>query len=315
VGYEPFDVGNSSLLRLVRLSVQIARQQLPDYASKFAPKRDKQPSLLACLCLKEYLHLDYRGTKSLLASAQPLQVALGLPTGPDHSMRWWCSRHQVMPRLLERLLTETVRVFQRAATPRSRTVAVDATGFARAPASPSYQLRAGKRSRARTWLKWSVAVCPDSLVLRGQVADRGPRGDHVEFRPLVAQTLARWPCTRLLAAGGSDAEANHHWLREDRGLERLSPPVTGRPSRGVTTRPYRRQRQLALPRNVYGQRWEVETLISVGTRRFGGAVTARRSWQQVKQTLLRGVTYNLYRAVQLGLSGHRMSPWLFKAAA
>ena len=164
------------VLRLVRLAVQIARQQLPDYASKFAPRRSKQPSLLACLCLKEYLHLDYRGTEALLASAQPLQVALGLPTVPDHAMLWWFSRHKVKPCLLERLLTETVRVFQRAATPRSRTVAVDSTGFARAPASPYDQLRAGKRYRARTWLKWSVAVWTDSLVRCGQVADRGPCG-------------------------------------------------------------------------------------------------------------------------------------------
>jgi predicted 2-oxoglutarate/Fe(II)-dependent dioxygenase YbiX len=54
---------------------------------------------------------------------------------------------------------------------------------------------------------------------------------------------------------------------------------------------------------------------SVVKRRFGGAVTARRYWQQVKQTLRRGVTYNLYRAVQLGLSSHRSSHRLFKAAA
>jgi Transposase DDE domain/Transposase domain (DUF772) len=308
-------VKRHDLLCLVRLAVQIARKQLPDYASKFAPKRYRQPSLLACLCLKEYLHLDYRGTEALLASAPPLQEALGLPTVPDHSTLWWFSRHRVKPRLLERLLTETVRLFQRAATLGSRTVAVDSTGFARAPASPYYQLRAGKRYRARTWLKWSVAVWTDPLVLCGQVADRGPRGDHVEFRPLVAQTLARLPFTRLLTDGGYDSEANHRWLREDLGIESIIPPVTGRPSRGMSTRPYRRQLQLAFPHKVYGQRWKVETLISVVKRRFGGAVTARRYWQQVKQTLLRGITYNLYRAVQLGLSVHRMSHRLFKAAA
>jgi hypothetical protein len=295
------------LVRLVRLAVRIARQQLPDYASKFAPKRYRQPSLLACLCLKEYLHLDYRGTEALLASAQQLQEALGLPTVPDHSTLWWFSRHKVKPRLLERLLTETVRLFERAAIPRSPTVAVDSTGFARAPTSPYYQLRAGKRYRARTWLKWSVAVCTDPLVLCGQVADRGPRGDHVEFRPLVAQALVRWPFTRLLADGGYDSEANHRWLREELGIESIIPPVTGRPSQGVTTRPYRRQLQLAFPRKAYGQRWKVETFMSVVKRRFGGAVTARRYWQQVQQTLLRGVTYNLYRAVQLGLSGHLIS--------
>jgi hypothetical protein len=36
---------------------------------------------------------------------------------------------------------------------------------------------------------------------------------------------------------------------------------------------------------------------------------------QVKQTLLRGVTYNLYRAVQLRLSVHLVSHRLSKAAA
>jgi hypothetical protein len=55
--------------------------------------------------------------------------------------------------------------------------------------------------------------------------------------------------------------------------------------------------------------------MSVVKRRFGGAVTARRYWQQVKQTLLRGVTDNLYRAVQLGLSGHLVPHRRSKAAA
>ena len=288
---------------------------MPDYANKFAPKRFTQPSLLACLCLKEFLHLNYRSCEALLASAQELRAALGLPAVPNHSTLWWFGRHQVTPRGLARSLTETVRWCPRVAPRRSRTVAVDSTGFARAPASPYYQQRAGHRHRARTWLKWSVAVWTDPLVLCGQVTDRGPRGDHVEFRPLVAQTLARLRFTRLLADGGYDSEANHRWLREDLGLESIIPPVTGRPSRGVTTRPYRRQLQLAFPRQAYGQRWKVETFISVVKRRFGGAVTARRYWQQVKQTLLRGVTYNLHRAVQLGLSSHRLSHRLFKAAA
>jgi len=33
-----------NLLRLARLAVQMARTQLPDYASPFAPKRYTQPS-------------------------------------------------------------------------------------------------------------------------------------------------------------------------------------------------------------------------------------------------------------------------------
>jgi hypothetical protein len=36
---------------------------------------------------------------------------------------------------------------------------------------------------------------------------------------------------------------------------------------------------------------------------------------QIARTQLRGITYNLYRAVQLGLSSHRLSYRAFKAAA
>jgi hypothetical protein len=259
--------------------------------------------------------LDDRRAEALLASAQELREALGLHAVPDHSTLWWFSRHKVKPRLLARVMTASVRWFQRVASPHSRTVAMDSTGFARALASPYDQLRAGTRYHARTWLQWSVAVWTDPLVLCGQVADRGPRGDHGEFRPLVTQTLARLPLTRLLADGGYDSEANHRWLREDLGIASIIPPVAGRPARGLARHPSRRQRQLAFPRKAYGQRWKVETLVSVVKRRFGGAVTARRYWQQVKQTLLRGVTYNLYRAVQLGLSEHRSYHRLFKAAA
>ncbi|MFQ5757656.1 MAG: hypothetical protein ACE5H7_16380 [Acidiferrobacterales bacterium] len=54
------------------------------------------------------------------------------------------------------------------------------------------------------------------------------------------------------------------------------------------------------PHRRYGQRWMAETVYSVVKRRFGDALTARRYWQQVKQLLLRGITDNVYRAVQLG---------------
>jgi len=137
----------------------------------------------------------------------------------------------------------------------------------------------------------------------------------VACRALVAHTRARRRWTHLLADGADDAEANHRWRRADLGRERIMPPVTGRPSRGVTTRPYRRQRPLVCLRTVDGQRWTAEPLISVAKRRGGGAVTARRDWPQVKQTRWCGVTDDRYRAVQRGLSVHLRSHRLDKAAA
>jgi hypothetical protein len=130
-----------------------------------------------------------------------------------------------------------------------------------------------------------------------------------------AHTLPRRPCTRLLAAGGADAEANHRGWREERGLERLIPPVAGRPARGLPRPPSRRPRPRACPRNADGQRGPVATCIAVVTRRCGGAVTARRDGPQMKQPLRRGVPANLYRAVPWGLSAPQLSPRPFTAAA
>jgi hypothetical protein len=63
--------------------------------------------------------MDERRCEALWASAQALRAALGLHAVPDQSTRWWCSRHQVKPRLLARSLTETFRLCQRMA-PRAR---------------------------------------------------------------------------------------------------------------------------------------------------------------------------------------------------
>jgi hypothetical protein len=92
--------------------VQIARTHVLDYASKFSPKRYTQPALLACLCLKDVLHMDDRSCEALLASTQALRTALGLNAVPDHPTPWWFSRHRVKQRSLAQALSETVRWFQ-----------------------------------------------------------------------------------------------------------------------------------------------------------------------------------------------------------
>ncbi|WP_420457344.1 hypothetical protein [Rubrivirga sp.] len=55
------------------------------------------------------------------------------------------------------------------------------------------------------------------------------------------------------------------------------------------------------PRKAYGQRWLVETLMSVVKRKGGERLTARLPAMQEAQALLRGVVYNVYRLVGLGV--------------
>ncbi len=59
------------------------------------------------------------------------------------------------------------------------------------------------------------------------------------------------------------------------------------------------------PRRTYRQRWLVETLMSVVKRKWGESLAARRPAmpraQQRAQALLRGLVYNVYRLVGLGV--------------
>ena len=99
------------LLQFARLAYRLAGHVVLPYASKFSPKKFTQPSLLACLCLKEYLRLDYRGLEAFLVSAAELRAALGLWTVPDHWMLHWFARRKIKPCLLVQVLEAAARLF------------------------------------------------------------------------------------------------------------------------------------------------------------------------------------------------------------
>ena len=284
------------LLQFARLAYRLAGQALPPYGSKFAPKKFTQPALLACLCLKEYLRLDYRGLEALLASAAELRAAVGLRTVPDHSMLHWFARHKVKPRLLVQVLEAAARLFPRRRNGR-HVVAVDATGFSRRRASRYYSLRHGVWHHS--YLLWSTLVWTKPLVICAQTARVGPSSQSRRLPALVAAGQRVLPIHAVLADADYDSEPQHRWLRETCRITSIIPATRGHPGRA--TGRYRRHMQRYFPRRTYGQRWMAETVFSVVKRKFGEALTARRPWQQVKQAFLRGVVYNLYRAVQLGL--------------
>lgn len=286
------------LLQFARLAYRLAGHVLPPYSSKFAPKKFTQPSLLACLCLKEYLKLDYRGLEALLASAAELRLAVGLRRVPDHSTLHGFGRYRIKPRLLVQVLEAAARLFPRRRNGRP-TGALDATGFSRRLASRYYSQRWG--TWHQRYLYWSTVVWTQPRVICAQAARVGPAGSQSRTLPaLVATARTVVPLRRLLADADYDSEANHRWCRETAGIESIIPATRG--PRGRRRTPYRQRMQRHFPRRAYGQRWLVETVFSVIKRKFGEALTARCYWQQVKQACLRGIVYDCYRAVQLGLS-------------
>jgi hypothetical protein len=90
---------DNRLLRFARLALAVAERVVPDRASRFAPRRYRQPQLLACLLVKEHLGLDYRTAEELISASDGLRSSLGLTRVPDHSTLWWFARHRVGPGL------------------------------------------------------------------------------------------------------------------------------------------------------------------------------------------------------------------------
>jgi hypothetical protein len=74
-----------SPLAPARTALEVARAEVPDYSSKFSPRRYTQPQLLALLALREFLKVDYRGLEQMLRDWSDLRAALGLARVPDHS--------------------------------------------------------------------------------------------------------------------------------------------------------------------------------------------------------------------------------------
>ena len=146
------------LLRFAQLALQVARQHLPPYGSKYSPKKFTQPSLWACLLVKEYLRMDYRGLEDLWASSTELRAAWGWVLDVPRV-------HAALgdPQLWKAARATTLRLFWR----RSR---LGETGFCRRPARHDSVRRPARGFRMGSMV---VGVRPQAIWAQGVRVDPG----------------------------------------------------------------------------------------------------------------------------------------------
>ena len=316
------------LLTFAQLAYEVARRSVPDRRHRFAPKRYTQPQLLACVLLKEYLCLDYRTARETIELSGPLRETLGLRTVPDHTTLWRFARHGATPEVVATALVETVALLKESGHgaprgPDPPLIAIDSTGLFCGHASRYFEQRRAKGTpsthRARAYQKWAAALWTGPQVVLAQLSKPGPCGDYPDLPPLAERSVASVPGALILADAGYDSEANHVFCRERLGVGALIPAKTRRYVSGPRGQ-YRAEMVAALgcatlgvagepgPRTTYGKRWLVETLMSVVKRKWGEAITARLPAMQEAQALLRGLVYNVYRLVVLGVQPTFSSP-------
>ena len=289
--------------RVLQVAFDAACQAVPPHRHRFSPKKFTQSQLLACLVLKEFLRLDYRGLVAHLSDHPDLMGMISLRETPHYT-----TFHKAAGRLLraaparalfdavlERALREKVR------KKRVPLAAVDGTGMESRHVSRYYVKRRAKTGTATqetTYSKYPKVVlvtdCQSHMVLAA-VPGRGPGSDLRQFRAALRDAADRARIGTLLADADFDAEWVHERVRGAYGIRTIIPPERGRPSEKPPIGKWRRwmKQQFARFKRKYGQRWQTETVNSMIKRRLGSALRARNFWSQCREIILRVITHNV----------------------
>ena len=290
-------------------AVRVAEESLPLYAHVCSPKIFTQHQLFACLVLKDFYNLTYRGTVAMLKDCDSLTAAIGLESVPHFTTLQKACQRLLPLAAFRRLLTTTVeRARKRKILGRRvRLAAMDSSGFESQHTSRYYTHRrkmTGKSGRTcrvvyRRFPKLGIVCDTQSHFILAAHASQGPQPDFGDFEPLLREANVRARLKAVAADAGYDSEANHKLARDELGIQSLIPALHGRPAEREPTGRYRRQMKRHLAHSRYGQRWQVETVNSMLKRLSGEVVNARTYQRRRRLLLLKTLTHNIRILVRL----------------
>lgn len=172
--------------------------------------------------------------------------------------------------------------------------AVDATGMESRHISAYYVCRKGyKRFLRYQWPK-VTAVCDAGTHLFGAcIVTCGPSNDSPQFAPAVLQADKFVHFDSLAADAAYDGEHNHRLCREDIGISKTMIPLNKRRSRKWPKSKYRRQMKTQFDKELYNQRWQIESAFSRNKRLLGSALRGRTEQSRERECYLRILTHDL----------------------
>jgi len=286
------------LLPFARIALQVSKAVLPRYRSRFSKHQFTQPQLLAILCLMRYEDWTFREAEVRLSEHHELRLTLGLGSVPDFT-----TLYRFLKRLdnqtIHRAVGETVRRLRgsRRWGRRRARVAVDATGLAQGAVSTFFVRRMHHHGQKplpwRHWLKWVVVADLDQQFLLSQSARRGPWNDCANLPTMVEAASQQTRIGVVLADAEFDSERNHTYIRQRLGAQSVIPAKRGKKTWRV--RGVRAEMRRAFPRKLYRRRALIETVFSSVKRKLSARAPGRSLRMQMRQALLLGLSFNLYR--------------------
>jgi hypothetical protein len=296
-----------------------AHEALPLYSHPCSPKKFTQPQLFACLVLKAFFRTDYRGVVAILSDWPELAAALGLRSMPHFTTLQKASERLLCFGPANDLLGVTIRQHL-GEDPHVELAGADSTGMESSHISPYFVKRRARGHEQLTKMgqnPWQnttythfpkceiVVDCATHLVLAA-LPGLGPTPDTNRLPVLLLCALTYVTIATILADAGYDWEHAHHFARDGCRVRSVIPPLIGRPTEKLPSGRWRRQMRLYFDFR-YGQRWQVETVISMIKRRLGAYVLGRSDAARAREIMLKVLTHNLMIIAELLL-------WVFYRA-
>lgn len=287
--------------RVALEALATARCALPAYSSRFSRHDFTLAQHFACLVLKSFFRTDYRGIAAILADLPELCAALELTKVPHFTTLQKAHARVLSFGPMNQLLDATVHraLGER---PRVELAAGDSTGIETSQISPYFIKRRShkhKTPQVTTYTRYPklelLCDCATHVVLSA-IPTLGPHPDTDRLVPLLFAPLSRGVGIGCgLFDAGYDSEANHFFARQCCHLRSVMPPLIGRPAKDLARPPAGRWRRVMRRYRDcrYGQRWQIESVISMIKRRQGGYVLNRSNAARFREMSLKVLTHNI----------------------
>lgn len=293
---------SKSPLKVLAEAYRIGQEALPLYSHPKSPQTFTQPQLFACLVLKAFFLVDYRGIVAILEEWTDLRTSIGLKDVPHFTTLQKAERRILGKKNTQRLLQETIKkaLSKNQIKEMINLAAIDGSGFESRHVSGYFvERRASKEDKQFVGMSYQrypkltlLCDCASHFVL-GLQAGRGPKPDIIEFKKVVKSAASWIRIKSLVADAGYDSEENHQFCRGALAIESIIPPLIGRPSPNLPSGHWRRKMAVNFPKRKYGQRWQVETVFSMFKRVLRSALTARQFHSQCRELYLKALTFNI----------------------
>lgn len=286
----------------------MGQRTLRPHASKYSRKDFTLAQLFACLVVREMLGHSFRDVESMLRDTDWCQ-RLGMKKVPDHSTLCRAFKYILTATRVGRML-DLVPHTPGMRGRLGRTVAIDSTLCETHHRSRHYERRCRhhatsqkhtaneRRSRsARRTPKLTIGVDTRTHLILAARPKTGMGSDAPDFADVLYDAWLRHSVKTVLADAGYDSEANHRMARLDLKVRSLIPAGVGRPTTKTANGHYRRLMQRTLRGSqkgkAYGQRAQVECVMSMIKRNLGDALRSRTTHRRKMELLLKAIVHNL----------------------